>query len=237
MKNLNKETAFEAVNQILALGESTIKNHPIVLQILSGKLNKETLNVILLCFYADGLWWVSALQYMHKHTRNPRFKQALLDNLNCETGAGGGTPHMLLLNNFFESIMLSVDMKNPIYAGAIKRAQHENKILHRSTEQQRAGFMLATEHLFPTLLACVRPAIIEHYPDCDMDYIDEHIEVDADEHSIWMKESVIEILNSNIGLADEILQGMKAAEEGAFYPLETALSFTKNRTVLYESFH
>lgn len=237
MKNLNKETALSAVNKILTLGESTIMNHAIVLRIREEKLPKELLNVILKCFYADGLWWVSALQYMHKYARNERFKKALLDNLNCETGTDGGIAHMLLLNNFFESIMLSADMKDSVYAKAIRRAQHENKILRRSTEAQKAGFMLVTEHLFPTLLSCVRPAIISNYPDCDMDYIDEHIEVDADEHSIWMKESVMEIIVSNLEFTNEVIQGMNEAFKGAIFPLEMALDETNKYTTLYEASH
>src|SRR3989344_4584330 len=233
MKKLNKATALEAVNELLSSGESKILNHPIVPPINQGKLSKEVLDVILKCFYADGLWWVGALQHMHKNARNERFKKALLDNLNCETGASGGQPHMLLLNNFFESIILTADMKDYVYAQAIKRAQEENKMLRKATEPQKAGFMLATEHLFPTLLSSVRPSIIFHYPDCDMAYIDEHIEVDADEHSIWMKESVMEILHSNIEFLDEVKHGVKKAITGAIFPFKIASKEIKKYKALY----
>jgi pyrroloquinoline quinone (PQQ) biosynthesis protein C len=221
-QNPQNEASIKSIDALIISGEATIRNHPVVLKIIGGILPKKILNVILLCFYADGLWWVAALQYMQQRARNPRFKKALLDNLNCETGANGGTPHMVLLDNFFESIGLIGNMKDPIYKNAIQRAQAENKMLKQATEQEKAGFMFGTEHLFPVLLNAIRPSIVYHYPNCNMGYIDEHIEVDADEHSIWMKESIIEMLNAKPECFEEIQYGIEQAMHGAFFPLVCA---------------
>jgi pyrroloquinoline quinone (PQQ) biosynthesis protein C len=160
---------------------------------------------------------------MHKSARNDRFKQALFDNIRCETGANGGVAHTQMAENFMSSIGLMVSMKDVVYSAAVSRALEENNFLKKATEPTRAGFMFATEALFPLMLKVVRPAIILHYPDADMQYIDEHIQVDADEHSEWMKESVKQILSSSRETFDEIITGMNFAMHGALYPFESII--------------
>jgi pyrroloquinoline quinone (PQQ) biosynthesis protein C len=223
--NTNK---MNAIMQQIAEAEHSLKNHLITLLIEGKTLPKEALNAILKTFYADGLWWVSALGHMEKEARNPRFKQALLDNYNCETGISGNIPHLQLMENFAASIMLSIDMNDSVYTAALKRAQTENKMIKKATEPTRAGFMLATETLFPTLLQVVRPAIVQHFPMADMKYIDEHIEVDGDEHSKWMRESVEQILVQNPEYFDEVMRGVTEAIHGALFPLTNAVTFVPN---------
>lgn len=212
----------------LKSADESLRNHLIALLIESGTLPKEALLTILKCFYADGLWWVSALGHMEKEARNPRFKQALLDNYNCETGISGNTPHLKLMENFAASIMLPIEMNDLVYANALKRAQIENKMLKKATEPTRAGFMLATETLFPIILHIVRPAILHHFPMADMQYIDEHIEVDGDEHSKWMLESVEQLVTENPMLLEETLIGITEAIHGALAPFDSAVQFIPN---------
>ncbi len=219
---------MKKVLDTLKSADENLRNHLIALLIDSGTLPKEALIAILKCFYADGLWWVSALGYMKNEARNARFKQALEDNYNCETGISGNIPHLELMEKFAASIMLPIDMSDSVYKNALTRAQKENKMLKKATEPTRSGFMLATETLFPTILQVVRPAIICHFPMADMRYIDEHIKVDGDEHSQWMRESVEQIVSENSVLFEEVLYGMNEAIHGALAPFASAVKLVPN---------
>ncbi len=209
-----------SILSILDTQRQMIFNHEVVPFITMELLTRAQLDDMVKTFYADNLWWVAALQYMHKAARNDRFKQALHDNIRCETGADGGIAHTQMAENFISSIGLKVSMQDKAYNKAVTRAVEENNFLKKATEPTRAGFMLATEALFPIMLQIVRPVIVFHYPEADMQYIDEHIQVDADEHSQWMAQSVEQILTSGDEVFGEIVKGMEFALHGVLYPFE-----------------
>ncbi len=220
---MKKNESMIAVMQILVAAEQSLADHRINHEISARTLSKAGLDMIIKCLYADGVWWVSGLRYMLKRARNKRFIQALSDNLACETGYSGGSAHMVLLDDFIESICLKIDMNDPIYRDATKRAQQENLMLKKATEPQKAGFMLATEHIFPKMLQVIRPAVLDHYPKAIMNYIDEHIEVDADEHAIWMQESVEQIIAESEEYTSEIMEEMNNVVLSSMYPLDIAI--------------
>ena len=112
---MSTNTKMLALENILQQAENAIERHSFNSLVSGSRLTKESLDALIMQLYADGVWWVSGLRYMHARARNERFKKALADNIACETGTSGGTAHMVLLDNFVDSIGLRIDMKNPIY--------------------------------------------------------------------------------------------------------------------------
>jgi len=215
MKTKIEEIKFTIVKCVRALSEHHI------LKIINGTdevAARRALGIIFKSFYADGLWWVAMLRKMHKGATNKRFIQALADNIACETGTDGGTAHTQLMEDFAATINLEIDTDDPVYMTALKRAEKETSLLTDSSEAKRAGFMYGTEELFSFFLKLIRPATLRLFPNADMTYIDEHIEVDSNEHAIWMLESVGQIMEINPELFDEILSGIKESITGTMFP-------------------
>lgn len=199
-----------------------IKDHSVVQLLQNSLIKKESVNAILKSLYADSLWWVRALEYMESEAQNIRFRQALSDNIACETGKDGGVAHLKLMEDLIRSISLDIDMKDLVYRKTLTRAQEENKMLKGANELQRAAFMLGTETLFPSVLSLIQPVLVEHYPNADMRYVEEHIEVDSGEHSVWMMESVESMLADG-GSFDEVEFGLREAAHGAVFPFNLAV--------------
>lgn len=212
------------IMELMQKGEEALINHEVVLLTQEDALDKKILDDLIKCMYADCLWWIPALQYMLRGARNERFKKALTDNIACESGAAGNIAHTALMDSFVDSIGLKIDMNgDPVYLGGLKRAKEEMDFLKKATEPMKAGFMFATESLFPLMLQKLRLAVVAHYPNADMNYWDTHIEVDGDEHAIWMKESVREILASNLDFETEIQKGIETAIHGVIHVLDLVL--------------
>lgn len=76
------------------------------------------------------------------------------------------------------------------------------------TEAEMSGWLLAAETLVPVFFGIFRPAFAQIHG-VDLRYLDEHISVDADEHSQWMNEAVQELLVKDKSSFEQILNGIR----------------------------
>lgn len=201
MKNLvhQMESAVDHYRQALL-------SHPIRALARSGELSRALTLEFAALQYVDSVLWVPMLALMKDRVRSPMLRQALRDNLLCEAGAND-TSHITLCRQFIESIGVA-----PFYGDFHRQselASHPVVIMNAAaglSEGEIAGWILVAEALVPTLFESFRPALAR-IPGADLRYIDEHITVDAEEHSRWMKEGVARLSDEGAD-PDRILYGI-----------------------------
>lgn len=157
--------------------------------------------------YIDSVLWVPMLALMKDRVRNPRLKRALTENLLCEAGARH-TSHITLCRDFIASVGVAPyfgDFRE--YSALATQPVELMNSVSGLSEAEIAGWILVAEAVVPSLFALALPGFAK-VEGADLRYLREHIVVDADEHSSWMRESVEELLKEGVPAAD-ILNGVR----------------------------
>lgn len=183
-----------------------MKEHPLAKVMAAPEVSRKLLEEYAGLQYVDSILWVPMLAIMKDRAKNPRLVKALTDNILCEAGAKH-TSHVTLCMNFIKSIGLTPFYGNFEYYS--KLAQHPIEMMNAvsgMSEAQIAGWALVAEAVVPSLFSMTVPAY-SRLPGVDMTYLNEHIQVDSDEHAQWMLESVEELVSEGTPIR-EILAGV-----------------------------
>ena len=175
------------IDQRLNLYIQMMSSHPLFALAEKGLLSRALINEFAYLQYADSILWVPMLALMKERVKNPRLVRALTDNIACEAGIYG-ISHIELARQFTCSLGVK-DALGTLSPDVVQNASHLTSL----TEAQIAGWIFAAETLVPILFSKMR-VCYQAIPGCDLRYLDEHIGIDSDEHSIWMREAINEIL-------------------------------------------
>ena len=177
------ETRLEYYTTLLAA-------HPLLEMAATGRLARPVADEFAYLQYVDSILWVPMLALMKERVSRPRLLRAIAENLACEAGYRG-TSHVELARQFVESLGLFAPPPGCPVPDVVDTVTHWT----RFPEPQIAGWLLAAETLVPLLFTRMRPSFAS-LPGADLRYLDEHVHVDSDDHAVWMKEAVAEILCS-----------------------------------------
>lgn len=184
--------------------QKQLSGHPIAKLVGDDRVPDSILREFAIFQFVDGVLWIPMLAMMKDRVSNKRLKLALTENILCEAGAEG-VSHVERCRSFIKSLDL-----NPFTPEIYEYVSAAWKMLlpvDGWSEPYIAGRMLAAEALVPTLFRIFSEGF-RRKQSVDMTYIDEHIVVDADEHSQWMRESALEILQQDPNALEEILKGI-----------------------------
>jgi hypothetical protein len=193
-----------SINKRIEFYEKQLKCHPIANYLNKSSVPEKILNEFAIIQYSDSLLWVPMLSLMKDRVKNVRLKRALRENMLCEAGANA-ISHIELCRRFLES--MGIDCGNlHINSDNLALSTAELSFITALNEAQIAGWILAAEALVPVTFALFRQGFA-HVKGVDLTYLNEHIIVDTDEHSQWMKESALELLSES-ACFDEIITGI-----------------------------
>ncbi len=181
---------------ILEFYQEQMENHPMKDLIKSGKVSEDIGEEFMKLQYIDSTLWVPMLAIMKDRVNNPKLKKALTDNLLCEAGARH-TSHVTLCAEFLISRGIDPYFGDLYHYSPL--AKHPTEIMNsviRMNEAQIAGWIMIAETIVPDLFKLFRPLISKI--GANLNYLDEHIVVDADEHGQWMIDSATELINSGV---------------------------------------
>lgn len=200
-QQITQKFAAEILDQRLELYCQMMSTHPLFLLVARGDLPRAIVDEFAWLQYADSILWVPMLALMKERVRNPRLVRALTDNIACEAGVSG-TSHIELARRFVASLGLKSAPAGTSLPDVIDNASQWTSF----TEGQIAGWICAAETLVPILFAKMRPAFAA-IRGCDLHYLDEHIGVDSDEHSHWMRDAIEQLVLTGTPVGD-ILAGL-----------------------------
>ena len=181
-----------------------LATHPIAELCRRGEVPRRELDEFVRAQYADSTRWVPMLSQMKDVVTEPRLVKALIENIECETGCYG-MAHTTLAKNFAESIGVSPSFVDT--RGFAPIAVHGMEIMNAiasMSEPMICGWLMVAEALVPVLFQVFRPAF-ERMPSADLEYFDEHIRVDSDEHAEWMAEAAEALLTRSDCYAELML--------------------------------
>jgi pyrroloquinoline quinone (PQQ) biosynthesis protein C len=188
--------------------KEALETHPMARLASEGAIPESILREYARIQYVDSVLWIPMLALIKGKTRSPRLMKAVRANILCEAGYDG-KPHVTMAKEFVESL------GEPTYYGDYSeyapRAAHPVEVMNGlagMTEAEMSGWLLAAETLVPIFFSIFRPAFAR-LRGVDLRYLDEHISVDADEHSQWMNEAVQEILSKDEDSFEQILNGVR----------------------------
>jgi pyrroloquinoline quinone (PQQ) biosynthesis protein C len=160
----------------------------------------------------DSILWVPMLSLMKsKVIKSSRFRQAIEDNICCETGIGN-VSHITLAKDFNRSVGVELLRSEPL-SFLVKSVDFWlSDEFDSFTEPMVVGWLLVAETLVPQMFAKMMSSF--EAVGADSLYLREHVVVDVDEHSQWMSESVNDVLALyGPECIAEILAGMREAWE------------------------
>lgn len=183
-----------------------LETHPLARVFAGAQAPRALVQAFAELQYVDSVLWVPMLALMKDRVAAPRLKRALTENLLCEAGARH-TSHVTLCREFVESVGVSPYFGdfNAYSSLATQPVEVMNSVSGLS-EAQIAGWILAGESVVPQLFKMVLPAF-KRQPGADVRYLTEHISVDGDEHAVWMREAIEELLDRGTPLSG-ILEGV-----------------------------
>lgn len=193
------------LESILAHYLIQMSNHPIKRLITQGLATEKTGEEFMKLQYIDSTLWVPMLAIMKDRVKNPTLKKALTDNLLCEAGARH-TSHVTLCAEFLISRGIDPYFGDLYHYSPL--AKHPTEIMNsviRMSEGEIAGWIMIAEMIVPDFFKLMRPLLVKM--NVNMKYIDEHITVDADEHSAWMFKAAIDLIKQGTP-EEEILTGI-----------------------------
>jgi len=201
------QSRFAELQHEVARLRDELESHPIARLCAMGTVPESILRDWARIQYVDSTLWIPMLALAKGQTKSPRLLQALKANIRCEAG-DDGIPHVTLCREFVESL------GEPTYYGNYQDyaplAAHSVGVMNAlasMSEEEMAGWLMATETLVPTFFAIFRPGFAR-IPGADLRYLDEHIAVDSDEHAEWMNESVHELLKNETSY-ERLLAGIR----------------------------
>lgn len=198
MRLTTTSSTLSFLDQRLALHEAMLRAHPFLELARNAMLPREILEEFAYLQYVDSILWVPMLSLMKERARSERLTRAIRDNIACETGMSG-TSHIEMARMFIRSLGLDV-------VGAGQNPDVVATVSQWTTfgEAVVAGWLYAAEHLVPLLFGAMRPGFAA-IPGADLRYLDEHIAVDSDDHSRWMREAIAEIIQDDPTHPDVLL--------------------------------
>lgn len=194
------------IHEALIYYDSSLATHPIARLCRDGILPRPLALEFARAQYVDSTLWVAMLSLAKGKVKNHKLSEAIRKNILCEVG-NEGVPHTTLCQSFVES--LGESARFGTYENYAPVAAHPMEVMNvfdQAGDGLIAGWLLVSETLVPRLFQVFRPAFTQFHG-ADLRYLDEHITVDADEHSKWMLEAALEIAETPEGL-EEVLQGM-----------------------------
>jgi Iron-containing redox enzyme len=188
---------------------TALREHPLLVAARSGQIERTTLERFAYYQYSDSITWIPMLAQMKsKATRSRRLRRAIEDNIAHEAGLGG-TSHVTLAAELMRSLGVRELAAFPTAALGRTAELWLSDAFAAMTEPALAGWLLTAETLVPDMFAIMRPCFAAI---CEPAYFDEHIAVDADEHAVWMTESIDDVIAQyGAGCVPTILEGMADA--------------------------
>ena len=193
----------------LAAERAQLAAHPFL--VAARELPTTTLHEFAFHQYSDSILWIPMLAQMKsKATRSRRLHRAIEDNIAHEAGLGG-TSHVTLAAQLMRSLGICDLTPFPTRVFTHSATLWLSDAFARDfSEPEVAGWLLAAETLVPDMFAAVEPAFAQL--GADTRYFREHVAVDTDEHSAWMAESVVEIVELyGASSVEAITAGMRDA--------------------------
>lgn len=216
MKSYNPKKYDVYIAGLLATYRTRFLAHPFMRAAKQAFLPLPILQTFAFHQYSDSILWVPMLSLMKSRIRSPRLLRAVSENIEHETGLKGAS-HIDLARQMMRSLNLT-DLKpfpSETFAEAAQFWISKEFTAANFGEAEIAGWLMVAETLVPMMFEAVLPSF-ERLVGCQTRYFSEHVSVDGDEHSKWMRESVQEILeNGDATVAERIIAGMKDAYEEA----------------------
>jgi hypothetical protein len=183
------EPIFDQLNGYRA----QLVDHPLLTAARAGELSKETLHEFAFHQYSDSILWIPMLAQMKGMARkSARLRKAIEDNIAHEAGLGN-VSHVQLAVALMRSLGISDLEPFPTRTFERSATLWLTDEFAQQTEPEVAGWLLVAETLVPLMFHALRPSFVAL--GCDTRYFREHIDVDTEEHSAWMAESVEDILD------------------------------------------
>lgn len=198
----------EPIFSNLASQRSTLANHPFLVG--APTLSTPTLHQFAFHQYSDSILWIPMLTQMKsKAIRSRRLHHAIEANIAHEAGLGG-ISHVTLAVQLMRSLGIAELAPFPTQTFARSAELWLTDAFIAEAEPAVAGWLLTAETLVPQMFAAVEPAFARI--GADTRYFREHVAVDSDEHSEWMAESVVEIVELyGEACVPDIIAGMNDA--------------------------
>jgi pyrroloquinoline quinone (PQQ) biosynthesis protein C len=181
----------EPIFSTLERYRTELLEHPLLVAAKSGQLERTTLIELAYYQYADSITWIPMLAQMKERAlKSPRLRKAIEDNIAHEAGIGS-TSHVTLAARLMRS--LGVRTLDDLPTEGITRTASVwlSDAFAEMSEPELAGWLLVAETLVPAMFAVIAS---QYDGISDTTYFREHIHIDGDEHAVWMRESVEEVI-------------------------------------------
>ncbi len=182
----------EPIFSTLERYRTELLEHPLLVAAKSGQLERTTLIELAYYQYADSITWIPMLAQMKERAlKSRRLRKAIEDNIAHEAGIGS-TSHVTLAASLMRS--LGVRSLDGLPTEGITRTASLwlGDGFAEMSEPNLAGWLLVAETLVPAMFEVIAS---QYDGISDSTYFREHIHVDGDEHAVWMRESVEEVIS------------------------------------------
>lgn len=219
-----RERALNIIDSRIALYCDQLSNHPARALLTAGTVPLKVLYECAVTQFKSSVLWVPLLSLLKDRAHNARLKQALLDNLLCESGARG-VSHVELCANFVDSVRRQYEKLHgpPDQTSLLDVNLSELLLVAALSEPSLTGWLLAAEALTPATDQILLEGF-QRLDNIDCQFLKEHISVDSEEHAVWMREAACELLLQSPCLT-EIVAGIDLGARAEFKLLD--LVYTK----------
>jgi len=197
----------EPIFVLLAGLRAALREHPFLVAARSGGLPLSTLHAFAWYQFSDSILWIPMLAQMRtKAQRSDRLRRAIAENIAHEAGLHAAS-HVSLAVGLMRSLGIrdSSGFREKVFS--TNAGYWLSDEADAMEDPEIAGWLLTAETLVPDLFGAVLPSFAEI--GADTKYFDEHVEVDGDEHSVWMAESVAEVVEIyGVNAVPRIIRGM-----------------------------
>lgn len=213
-------TAIEKINEESL---NRIRQHPFILDALSGKLSKESAERWIMCAGRESRTFPDILKKMISWVDNEKIKSILQENYDDELGNGNpDEAHFLHYLHLLRDLGIDRNVFfNYSEKAGIKLAVN---LAHNVAESKNAaiviGYMLVNEAMTPITYLAVKSAITKYYPNLATNFFDVHISVD-EHHVAELIKAIEELDESNYSA---LLFGINIGERGMAVLLDEAYS-------------
>ena len=214
MKSFSAKKYDICIANLLAAYRARFLAHPFLEAARKNQIPQPILQEFAFNQYSDSILWVPMLSLMKSRVTAPRLLRAIHENIEHETGLKGSS-HIDLARQMMRSLGLTDLNRFPAqtFSNSAQMWLSEDFAEYSFGEAEIAGWLMVAETLVPLMFEAMMPSFAS-IPDCKVDYFSEHVSVDGDQHSIWMRESVREILDLGTrSTPAKIIAGMKDAME------------------------
>jgi hypothetical protein len=183
----------EPISALLDEYCASFSDHPLFLAAGESRIPPAILREFAFYQYADSILWIPMLALMKsKATRSQRLRRAIEENIACEAGLGN-TSHVHLAANLMRSLSIFGVESFPVETFERSASLWLSRDFAEFSEPEIAGWLLVAETLVPIMFARMKDAFAR-LEGCDTTYFSEHVSVDSDEHSTWMREAVDDVI-------------------------------------------